>query len=212
MVTMDSTEFSFAYHSPIHLLDSVEHALDNVSTMEQKKDSKYQKTILINQCNFIVMCAVAIEAHLNWYYYFDQNIDVTEKDENNRIKYSTEWKIKKAPIDRDTKGECQAIFRLRNEVVHPKYSPRNPSTEYLYDISFMFITFNTLVNIVLSLLEVCPETLKGRIALSESQNKLANFTRTVTLKNKEGRKINWVEEVNTNKVGLPIPNVFHIEK
>ena len=196
----------FVYQSPIHLIGGVEYDIQSVYHYQNKNDGDSKKCMLFHQCNFIVMCAVAIEAHLNWYYHFVKNIDVTERDEKGRMKYTIEWKIKNAPISMDAKGECKAIFRLRNEMVHPKYSPRDARTENLYDIFFMYLSFNTLAGLARTLLEQFAEILRGKIALSESQVKLAEFTATVKLVRENGQNVNWVELINTNQVGLPMTN------
>ena len=207
---MDLDLENFAYQSPIHFLDTVQYIVEHVRNMEYNKtdDNNMNTLILFNQCNFIVMCAAGIESHLNWYYFFDKNIDV-DKNENGKY-MSISDKIKKAPLSNDTKGESRAIFNLRDQVMHAKYKPRNPKNQYMYNTTIMLLSFKTLVNVSKELLAECPNTLTGRIALHESQKKLADYANTIKLQDKHGKKINWIEAVKKNRVSLPIPSVFHV--
>ena len=207
---MDIDIENFVYHSPTHFLDTVQYIVENVINMENNNtaDNNMNKLILINQCNFIVMCAAGIESHLNWYYFFDKNIDVDKNEDGKYMSISD--KIKKAPLTSDTKGGSRAIFNLRDQVMHAKYKPRNAKVQFMYNTSIMLLSFKTLVNVSRELLTECPNTLTGRIALHESQEKLADYANTIKLQDENGKKINWVEAVKKNIVSLPIPSVFHV--
>lgn len=199
----------------MHLLESSQYIALEVLKIEKLQNADQSKKLtmpkLINQCNFIVIAAACAEAHLNWYYFHDKGIDVDEKVDGKFV-WHTGKKIKKSPLSLDTQGATRAIFKLRNQVMHPKYEPRDPKEQYNYNSYFMLHTFKTLVNICKELLEACPSTLAGRIAISKNQIKLADSVQNLVMKDKNGKSVNWVETINNNRVGLPMMNVVDVPK
>lgn len=195
----------FVYNSPNHLLELAEKTFYEIYELEQN-DKKDLGQLLNKKCHFIVMCAAAIEANLNWYYFFDKNIDV-DKTKNNRY-MRTKDKVKKTPLNDLTKGAVNAIFNLRNQIMHAKYIPRNAFDQYQYDLNFVLLSLGTAIDVCSELLVSCPKTLAGRLVLTKKQQEVSLQAKSLRLN--DGKGINWIEAINTNKVSLPIPSLGHV--
>lgn len=191
----------FVYDAPDSLFNITKRLLETSLLLEKQGD---MASLISNQMIFIVMIAVTVESHINWYYYFHEKIDIS-KEEN---KKSIECKLKNTPIKSDTKGGIKAIFKLRDDLVHIKYIPRKVQSECLYDKFFMMLSFDTLINLRDELISSCPETLSNQINVNSSEKELLY---EIKLQDKTGRKINWVELAINGEIGLPLPNKVHIE-
>lgn len=200
-------DIKFVYNSPAYLLEITETTFHDILKLKQQ-DKEDLGTLLNKKCHFIVMCAAAVEAHLNWYYYFDRKINVDEKQ--NGKYWMTDEKIKNAPLNRNTKGQVRAIFELRNQIMHPKYKPRNGFDQFPYELNFVLLSLGTLIDVCEELLTSCPETLNGRISLTEKQRELSFRARNIILPDINGEKINWVEAIKTQKVSLPMPSLADV--
>jgi len=197
----------FVYNSPNYLLEISEKTYYEI--YELKKDYKNNLNSLLNKkCHFIVMSAASIEAHLNWYYYFDKGIDVNESINGKRM--NTQDKIKQAPLNDTTKGAVNAIFNLRNQIMHPKYKPRNGFDQYQYNLYIVLLSLGTIIDVCSELLISCPKTLNGRLTLTQRQQELSLKAKNIILKDENNKGINWIEAINTNKVSLPIPSLGHV--
>lgn len=200
------------YHSPMHLLKLSQQIFESVLNMQQNRESNFPDDLIMsNQCNFIVMSAACIEAHLNWYYYFDKDIDVDNFSEKQRY-MPTNKKINSSPLLNETKDAVKAIFNLRNDIMHPKYQPRDATSQFLYTSHIMAFSFKTLVDVCNELLEKCPDTLKGRLGVTQDQVELASYPASLQSDYEDKLGTSWVDAIENKKIGLPMINVVDVPK
>ena len=200
---MDITKF--VYNSPSFLLETAIITYNEIFELDKNNSSE---TILNKKTMFISICAAAIEAHLNWYYCFEKEIDVNTSNKG-RPMY-TDKKISNSPLNSSTKGGVEAIFKMRNLIMHPKYEPRNASEQCLFSKGLILSFLGILINVSSELLSACPKTLKGRILVTEEQLNIANEAKNKKYVDVSGKNINWIELVKSGKVSLPIPSLGHI--
>ena len=200
------------YHSPMYLLGLSQQIVENVLNLEQNKESNHSDGLIMSShCNFVVISAACIEAHLNWYYHFDKDIDVDNFSEKQKY-MPIKKKIDSSPLLSETKNAVNAVFSLRNEIMHPKYQPRDVTTQFPYNSHIMLFSFRTLVYVSKELLDKCPETLKGRFHINERQIELADNSMLLKMQDEYKKDIDWIEAIKNKKIGLPMVNVFDIPK
>jgi hypothetical protein len=202
-----SNDLKFVYNAPEAFLDNCAELLQN--TLDLEAQSKNIAETIHLKLNFIVICAAAVEAHLNWFYWFEKgiNVDNISPDSGKRKFMTIEDKISGAPLKDNNKGGVKAIFTLRDQVMHTKYIPRGVTNEYMYDSSLMRLSFQVLVNVCKDLIDSCPETLKDRISINSHIRDLAECTIVRELRDsKTNNRLNWIEIIRTGRVGLPIPH------
>lgn len=197
-------DLKFVYDAPDNLFFVTRDLLGECLTLEKQRD---YGSLISKQMIFIVMIAIAIESHINWYYYFQKGIDLRKN------KMSIEEKRKNLEIKSDNqeviKGAIKAIFKLRDDLVHIKYNPRKVQSENLYGTYIMGLSFDTLINLRYELTNSYPETLDPQIKVNSSEKELLSGIKVI--KDETGKKINWVELVLNGNVGLPMLNKVHIE-